>query len=858
MTANRDDNGQADPLMADTRGLVADISDEGLFERLAASVLRISNPLYEGLCDTGTNVRGRTISDPADGIVYSKNSDGERFAIIAQHTTTERGRLRSKWLDSQRGDVAKAMSIFEGAAGRLGKHKRRLVLTCSGNPDSSLVTDLESAAIRNGIEIDVWEGSRLSDVLDLKPDGQWLRERTFGKPQQRLSRELTREIGRKMVEDVRPRADAIEFIGRETQRVVEDQLTCSAETVFLVGASGVGKSVLCYGLARALERAGRVCLVLGDQVIESALSLEQALSRAVKAYAPALSEPNMEAALESCWHQEQLLVWVEDISRAASPTDLLRKLVRWTKTSAATSKKGSGAVRKSTGIRYICPIWPEILDGLPRNERDAIDPNCVLLQEYSLDEGSTAVHRRASRRDIAMTRLEAQEIAAQLNRDPLLIGLVSEWDKPNASQVIGQYIDDELRGVSDRGYRKSELLGTLKLLVSSMLARKSMSPLWGDALSWLGRSRDLDILRLIVGKTTIVGVNDSERLGFRHDRVRDFLFSSYIAEAILGDDSDEAVLQDPYFARVVGNASLMMRDNASVRAAATRIGSLAQIHAFAAAVLQDHRSRSELYGVCWETMTSEEFRRGPRAQRFAANAVLAQLDGQDVLELLRVSPEECFAKQEGMARNGDIRYAASFCYTHEPYMNSPRRDRVLEHVARRRGAAWINGIGSFLSDSDNKAKGIEGALFLAGELGREELVGPLKKRWKIFEENESKLTCGMLFAAIVCSAGRDNDFADRVAGAWAILPRKDSSNANRNPRYDVAEYGLRGGLRRHENDRVVDYLLTLPERIPTLKEDIATLMQSVDHPEAVVHVAKALAAIDHQCNESGGANIWLV
>ena len=255
-------------------------------------------------------------------------------------------------------------------------------------------------------------------------------------------------------------------------------------------------------------------------------------------------------------------------------------------------------------------------------------------------------------------------------------------------------------------------------------------------------------------------------------------------------------------------------------------------------------------------MTSEEFRQGRRAQRYAVNAVLAQLDGQDVLKLLLVSPEECFAKQEGMARNGDIRSAALFCYTHEPRMNSPRRDRVLGHVARRRGAAWVNRIGSFLSDKDNKGKSMEGALFLAGELGREELIGPLKKRWKIFQENGSVLTCGMLFAAIVCSAGRDNEFADQIAGAWAILPRKDSSKAHRNPRYDVAEYGLRGGLRRHENDRVVDYLLNLPDRIPILKEDVASLMRSVDHPKAVVHVAKALAGIDHQCNETGGVNIW--
>jgi hypothetical protein len=45
-----------------TRERLSDITDEGLFERLAAGVLRIAEPAYYGIVETGTNVRGQTKS----------------------------------------------------------------------------------------------------------------------------------------------------------------------------------------------------------------------------------------------------------------------------------------------------------------------------------------------------------------------------------------------------------------------------------------------------------------------------------------------------------------------------------------------------------------------------------------------------------------------------------------------------------------------------------------------------------------------------------------------------------------------------------------------------------------------------
>ena len=49
---------------------LASITDEGLFERLATTILREANPLYESFVQTGVNVEGKTVNAPLDGICF--------------------------------------------------------------------------------------------------------------------------------------------------------------------------------------------------------------------------------------------------------------------------------------------------------------------------------------------------------------------------------------------------------------------------------------------------------------------------------------------------------------------------------------------------------------------------------------------------------------------------------------------------------------------------------------------------------------------------------------------------------------------------------------------------------------------
>jgi hypothetical protein len=78
------------------RGL-ADLTDEGLFERLATAVLREAHPLCAGLTHPGTNAEGMTVKAPIDNVSFVFGADPPHLVAV-QHTITAADSLEKKWL----------------------------------------------------------------------------------------------------------------------------------------------------------------------------------------------------------------------------------------------------------------------------------------------------------------------------------------------------------------------------------------------------------------------------------------------------------------------------------------------------------------------------------------------------------------------------------------------------------------------------------------------------------------------------------------------------------------------------------------------------------------------------------------
>ena len=84
--------------MNETNSALANITDAGLFERLASDVLRFAEPdIYKSISHQGMNPQGKTIKAPLDNVGWSY-INGEDMVVAVAHTTTSRNDLDTKWL----------------------------------------------------------------------------------------------------------------------------------------------------------------------------------------------------------------------------------------------------------------------------------------------------------------------------------------------------------------------------------------------------------------------------------------------------------------------------------------------------------------------------------------------------------------------------------------------------------------------------------------------------------------------------------------------------------------------------------------------------------------------------------------
>src|SRR5271166_1081036 len=82
----------------DTNHALAEITDEGLFERVAMSVLRIEDPQCVAVAHPGVNANGKTRKAPLNGIGFVPGANPPRLVAV-HHTITAVSDLRAKWLN---------------------------------------------------------------------------------------------------------------------------------------------------------------------------------------------------------------------------------------------------------------------------------------------------------------------------------------------------------------------------------------------------------------------------------------------------------------------------------------------------------------------------------------------------------------------------------------------------------------------------------------------------------------------------------------------------------------------------------------------------------------------------------------
>src|SRR5579871_1638596 len=192
------------------------MTDAGKFERLATAVIRLSSTEYSAIVHLGMNASGDTVTSPTDGFARVPNSAPPRFLMVA-HTITDRNNLKDKWLHdhllvkprktqdrktappgpSDDGDLIKA--------GRLATELRKqhsdacftVLLSSNQRLSEEIMTAVYEKAAELKVGVDFFEQSRIAELLDIKPEGQWLRREYLGVDVDLVSKPLMRELAQK-------------------------------------------------------------------------------------------------------------------------------------------------------------------------------------------------------------------------------------------------------------------------------------------------------------------------------------------------------------------------------------------------------------------------------------------------------------------------------------------------------------------------------------------------------------------------------------------------------------------------------------------------------------------------------------
>lgn len=841
---------------------LSEMTDDGAFERLATAVLREADPRYAALAHLGVNADGKTIKAPVDGIAFVKGAT-PRQLVAAQHTTTVATGLAGKWLHdpskvktkkakptAPAGDLIKTAEIVRKERERDPSIVATLALTTNQEPSEEVLRDVHAVARKLGMEADIWSRSRLAHFLD-SPRGQWIRQSYLGIPQTRPSKELLAKLSVDSLAIFQPPGDRPEaWVDRSV-----DQALANArhEVVLLIAEAGLGKSVAGYKLLRRHIERGGLGLVLPHELVDKSLSVVQAIDLALRQLHPHLAPDAGAEALALCEPALPFLILVEDINRSGKSSELIERIASWRR----NDKKGSSPAR----WQAICPAWPQALFPLKDQQRKELDELIILCPSMTLDESRAAVCQRAKLQGRTVSAMDADVIAAALGHDPLLIALHEFGQTPDAHNVISRFIETSIeRTIGRAEFTVADYQGSLRSLAQEMLNHRALTPSWSDILSWFGTSNaTTSTLRHLTAQGEIIRLpvgTGSDRLAFRHDRVRDVLLASAFATRIKGGSTDDELLRDPFFAEILGSIAAETAASDALISMLERENPLALFYALAKAPQKERPIHAEIVAAISRFLTSAEGKgQSKQHLRWSALYILSQFDSPSTNGIVSLFPEQGWYGWGARFRNGDVNAGLELCARLDLGTTDPRRDRLMEHVRLRYGEK----LNAVIVDLLRRTPLSEGAriasIRIASSLADPLLAETIEASWTNDEKRLDHLDDYLIAVAYCCEADPTR-YLGPICDAWATLPSEPVEKNGTSERDDLAAHGVRFAFRRQPPLSAIKYLIKRAES-DDLRWPITYLLCEVDDPNAVEFTARELAAIQVRTEDSGGFSPFL-
>jgi len=829
---------------------LAQITDAGLFERLATAVLRQAQPmLYGNLSHPGMTSTGKTRRSPVDCIAFVLGANPPHM-VVTHHASGAAEDLKKKWLNepakvrkrgpkptAPAGDIIKTITIVEKERKRAPTLRTTLALTTNQEPSEELIRDVESAANLHGIIIDVWPASRLAHHLDNTSDGQWLRYKYLGITQEQISLDLLGALSRASVEAFTLMAPQDSLIERDLDQVLAEQ--SPQPLAFLVGESGFGKTIACYRFLRHhIERDG-FGLVITHETLGAHATLDLAVDAELRKLHPSLEPHAGEKARSLCSLDRPLVLMVEDVNKSDRPALMLERLMGW------VSRPTTGSVER-VNWRVICPVWPNTIATASNQAKKRLDTLSVSVSRFTKDESTVAVKRRARLTQVTVSNLEAARIAEALGKDPLLIGLYDFDGDRDPIKVIGTFVTNSLQSLSsDAGsLTLTDYKRALQKLSEEMLVRRKIDPTWGNILEWLnGEPNHLSALREIVRHGEIIRLGKSERverLYFRHDRVQWWLLSETVAELMQNGRLQEVTSAEPFFAEVIGHALAYPTTPVAMVERLKRQNPLTLFHALKLFGEPKTHLHQEILKAIYVWLSEEAtHERSSRSLRWAVLQVLAETESSHVIPITDQFRDDTWSLVTARFRNGDVAAGIQLCLRAFPGVNAPWRDREIEHSKNRFGDTLTAQLGSILRETELPEGKRAGALALAGYLADPDLKEAIHTCWTN-DPTRSEHLEEYLWAAAQCGGDDPSSLLRAICATWATLPNESPESGLASPRERVGEDHLSWAFNEVLPQTSARYFVNRARR-KDLRWPITLMLRGVNQPEAVEFMARVFA-----------------
>lgn len=538
-----------------TAKAIEEITDRGLFEKLANAALRKIFPKLKNLVETGTNAKGETIRDPFDAFCVISN---DHFAMIA-HTTSATN-LEGKWLNKKEkvksnspelGDLVKI--IRNTAELRKANPDLRVSAYLSTNQhvSSALLLDATAMAKASGIELIAVDQSNYADFLNNTADGQYLRKQYLKIDTELLSAPLLKELMAVNLADFKKINYIDENILVETQYYTDIIKSCdngAQSLTLLSGSSGFGKSTLCYMLLETYRKHRWYALRITPEVIEASTGIYEAIEKQLQAHHPNLYIDRN--TIKELFNKRTLLV-IDDVNKSQNPLGLIDRVIAL-----------SGQLPNRNTISIICPVWPKYFDLLKNKEQKEQYYQLSFLDKLSYQDASLIINKGLETIGITLTGEDIRTIIKDTAQDPLLLNLfIYLIKKRNAYlpthglEVILNFVNGQFTEIADKAtVPLVKIKNAFEKFGYRLLAAKLLNPAYNNISTWFtGEPEILKILELAGQIRSLFYFEDTGSIVFRHDRVRDYIMSLGLHEPAADISTNSEIFGDPYFAELIAH-----------------------------------------------------------------------------------------------------------------------------------------------------------------------------------------------------------------------------------------------------------------------------------------------------------------